>query len=52
MPKANRRRFDLVPVIVLVAILGLIGLAVWLFPYALDYVHRQDCIAVGRVDCD
>lgn len=51
MPDPNRRRFDLLPVIVLVAILGAIGLGVWLFPSALDYIHRQDCIAVGRVDC-
>jgi hypothetical protein len=51
MPDANRRRFDLLPVIVLVAVLGVIGLGVLLFPYALDYVHRQDCIASGRVDC-
>lgn len=51
MPDANRRRFDFLPVIVLAAVLGAIGLGVLLFPYALDYVHRQDCIASGRVDC-
>jgi hypothetical protein len=51
MPETNPRRPDLLPVIVLAAILATIGLGVWLFPYALDYIHRQDCIAIGRVDC-
>jgi hypothetical protein len=46
------RKPDLLPAIILLAIVGLIGIAIWLFPYVQGFVERQNCIAVGRVDCD
>jgi hypothetical protein len=51
MTEPNRRRPDLLPVIILVAILGVAGAALWLFPYVQSVIQRQDCIAVGRDDC-
>jgi hypothetical protein len=43
---------DFLPVIVLIAIVATICLAVWLFPTVQKIIQRQDCIAVGRNDCD
>jgi hypothetical protein len=40
-----------VPVIVLLAIVALVCIAIWLFPYVQGFVQRENCIAVGRVDC-
>jgi hypothetical protein len=51
MTEPNRRPFDLLPVIVLLAILGVVGAGFWLFPYVQAIIQHQDCIAVGRVDC-
>ena len=51
MTEPDRRRPDLLPVIVLLAILGAVGAGLWLFPYVQAVIQRQDCIAVGRVDC-
>jgi hypothetical protein len=47
----DRRRPDLLPIIILVAILAVAGAALWLFPYVQSVIQRQDCIAVGRDDC-
>jgi hypothetical protein len=52
MTEPNRRRPDLVPVIVLLAILGAVGAGLWLFPYVQAAIQHRDCIAVGRTDCD
>jgi hypothetical protein len=52
MTGPNRRRPDLVPVIVLLAIVGAVGAGLWLFPYFQATIQRRDCIAVGRTDCD
>jgi hypothetical protein len=51
MPEPNRRRPDLLPVIILLAVVGAVCAGLWLFPYLQAVIQRQDCIAVGRVDC-
>ncbi len=51
MADPNRRRPDLLPLIVLIVIAGTVGLGIWLFPYASGFVDRQNCIASGRTDC-
>jgi hypothetical protein len=51
MTEPNRRRPDLLPVIILLAILGVAGAGLWLFPYLQAAVQHQDCVAVGRDDC-
>jgi hypothetical protein len=51
MTEPNRRRPDLLPAIVLLAIFGLACAGYWLFPYFQNNVQRQNCIAVGRTDC-
>jgi hypothetical protein len=38
-------------VIILLAIVGLIGIVIWLFPYMQGYVQRQNCIAAGQLNC-
>jgi hypothetical protein len=45
------RRPDLLPIIVLLAIVGLVCAGLWLFPYLQSAVERQNCVAVGREDC-
>jgi hypothetical protein len=52
MTSPNRRGPDLLPVIVLVAIVVAVGAGLWLFPYVQATLQRRDCIAVGRTDCD
>ena len=52
MPEPGPRKPDFLPAIILLAIVALIGVAIWLFPYMQGYVERQNCIAAGRVDCD
>jgi hypothetical protein len=52
MTEPNRRRPDLLPVIVLLAILAVACAAYWLFPYFQAVIQHRDCVAVGRTDCD
>jgi len=48
---AGRRPRDVLPILVLAAIV-LVALAVWwLFPRVLRAVSYQDCIASGHVNC-
>lgn len=51
MTEPNRRRPDLLPIVILVAIVGLVCAGLWLFPYLQSVIGRQNCIAVGRTDC-
>jgi hypothetical protein len=51
LPKPNPQRPDLLPAIILLAIVVLFCAVVWLFPYIQGFVERENCIAVGRVDC-
>jgi hypothetical protein len=51
MTGPNRRGPDLLPVIVLVAILGAVGAGLWLFPYVQATLQHRDCVAIGRTDC-
>jgi hypothetical protein len=51
MTDPNRRRPDLLPIIVLLAIVGVAVAALWLFPYHQSVVQHQNCVAVGRDDC-
>ncbi len=51
MPEPNFRRFDFVPVIVLLGLVGVICAGYWLFPYVQKIIQREDCVAVGRNDC-
>jgi hypothetical protein len=51
MIEPNRRGPDLLPVIILLAILGVACAGLWLFPYVQAVVERQNCVAVGRDDC-
>jgi hypothetical protein len=51
MSDPNPRRPDLLPIIVLVAIVGVVCAGLWLFPYLQSAVEHQNCIAVGREDC-
>ena len=51
MTEPNRRRPDLLPIIILVAIVGIVCAGLWLFPYVQAVIERQNCIAVGRDDC-
>jgi hypothetical protein len=51
LPQPNSRRPDFLPVVILLAIVGLIGIVIWLFPYMQGYVQRQNCIAAGQVNC-
>ncbi len=39
------------PVLALVALVGLAVLGWWLFPVLQGYVAYQDCTASGRTDC-
>jgi hypothetical protein len=50
--KPNSRGPDFLPLIVLFAIVATICLGFWLFPAVQKIIQRQDCIAVGRNDCD
>jgi hypothetical protein len=52
MTEPNRRRPDLLPIIILLAILGVVCAGLWLFPYLQAAIQRQDCVAVGRDDCN
>ncbi len=52
MTEPDRRRPDLLPVIILLAIVGAVAAGLWLFPYVQAVVERQDCVAVGRDDCN
>ena len=51
MAEPNRRRPDLLPIIVLLAIVAVVCAGLWLFPYVQSVMERQNCIAVGRDDC-
>lgn len=52
MTEPDRRRPDLLPIIILLAIVGAVVAGLWLFPYVQAVVERQDCVAVGRDDCN
>jgi len=51
MTDPNRRRPDLLPIIVLLAIAGVVFAGLWLFPYLQSAVEHRNCVAVGREDC-
>jgi hypothetical protein len=51
MTDPNRRRPDLLPIIVLLAIVAVVCAALWLFPYLQLAVQHQNCVATGRDDC-
>jgi hypothetical protein len=51
MTDPNRRRPDLLPIIVLLAIVGVVCAGLWLFPYLQSAVEHQNCVAAGREDC-
>jgi hypothetical protein len=48
----NSPRPDFLPVIVLFAIVGIICAGIWLFPHFQKIIQQQDCVAVGRNDCN
>ncbi len=45
------RRWDLVPMLVLVGLVLLMLLGWWLYPKLQHYLSEQDCIATGRTNC-
>jgi hypothetical protein len=47
----DTRRFDFLPVVVLVGLAILAGLGWWLYPKLQHYMAQQDCIAVGHTNC-
>lgn len=47
----NPRRWDLLPVLVLAAVVAAMLLGVWLYPKLQHYLSQQDCIATGRTNC-
>jgi hypothetical protein len=51
MTDPNPRRPDFLPIIVLLAIVGVVCAGLWLFPYLQSGVEHQNCVAVGRTDC-
>ena len=48
---ANQRPRDILPLMILIAIVTVMVLGVWLFPRAANFMERQNCIASGRTDC-
>ena len=50
-PDAHRRRPDLWPTAVLIALVGMIALGWWFFPALQRYVFLQDCVASARTNC-
>jgi flagellar basal body-associated protein FliL len=51
MTDPNRRRPDLLPIIILLAIVAVVVGGIWLFPYFQSVAEHQNCVAVGRTDC-
>jgi hypothetical protein len=51
MPNPNRRGLDLLPIIILLAIIAVVVGGIWLFPYFQSVAEHQNCVAVGRADC-
>jgi multisubunit Na+/H+ antiporter MnhB subunit len=51
MSDPNRRGPDLLPMIILGAIVAIVVGAIWLFPYFQSVSQHQNCVAVGRTDC-
>ncbi len=49
--EGNARRFDVLPVLVLVGVVLLMLLGWWLYPKLQHYMSQQDCIATGRTNC-
>jgi hypothetical protein len=47
----DTRRFDVVPVLVLVMVAAVALLGWWLYPKVQHYMAQQDCIAVGHTNC-
>jgi len=47
----NPRRWDVLPVAVLVGLVLLMLLGWWLYPKLQHYMAEQDCIATGRTNC-
>jgi len=52
MTNPNRRGPDLVPIIVLLAIVAVVGGGLWLLPYFQSVAQHQNCVAIGRTDCE
>jgi antibiotic biosynthesis monooxygenase (ABM) superfamily enzyme len=50
--RERRRSWDLLPVLVLAAILLLGLLGWWVFPLVQHAVSNQDCVASGHDNCD
>ncbi|HEY0219981.1 MAG TPA: hypothetical protein VGC26_09505 [Afipia sp.] len=48
---ANQQPRDILPLIILIAIVSVMMLGVWLFPRAANFLDRQNCVASGRTDC-
>jgi hypothetical protein len=51
MTEPERRRPDFLPIVILVAIVGVVCAGLFLFPYLQSTIDRQNCIAIGRTDC-
>ncbi len=47
----NTRRWDVLPVLVLVGLVVLMLLGWWLYPKLQHYISEQDCVATGRTNC-
>jgi hypothetical protein len=45
------RRWDVLPVLVLVGLVLLMLFGWWLYPKLQHYMSQQDCIATGRTNC-
>jgi hypothetical protein len=45
------KRFDLVPVLVLVGLVLAVLASFWLVPAFMYMMKHQDCVASGRMDC-
>jgi len=50
-PPVKPARLDILPVIILIAIVAIIGAGVWIFPHLQKIIQREDCFATGRADC-
>ncbi len=48
----DTQRWDVLPVVVLVALVLLMLLGWWLYPKLQHYMSQQDCIATGRTNCE
>lgn len=51
MTEPTPRRFDLLPIVILLAIVGIVCVGFWLFPYIQSMVEHSNCVGIGRTDC-